>query len=123
MSDRRTIATRASWKIHPCPDKRVSLSFAGTYGPIEFEKIKSGLIPLEMEDKWFMFFEEPWLYVHRSWTGFCIYGVRFEASPNGGTAVEAWASRDADQYRETGTEHDRSTLTSLIEVLLLGKPA
>jgi hypothetical protein len=30
---------------------------------------KAGFVPREMEDKWFVFSEEPWLFVHRSCTG------------------------------------------------------
>lgn len=114
-------ATRASWNICQCPEKRATLEFCEFYSQTEFERITAGLIPVEMEDKWFIFFEEPWLYIHRSWTGFCIYGVRFESSPNGWTSVEAWVSRDADQYRETRVDHDRAVLKLLIDVLLLNK--
>jgi hypothetical protein len=59
------------------PESRADLSFAESYTAGEFERIKRGVIPREMEDKWFVFYEEPWLYFHRSWTGACIYAVRF----------------------------------------------
>jgi hypothetical protein len=112
---------RASWKIHPCPDQRASLVFGESYGSAEFERITAGFVPVAMEDKWFMFFEEPWLYIHRSWTGSCIYGVRFESSQSGVTEVEAWVSRDANQYREARSDDDRTLLKFLIDALLLGK--
>ena len=91
------------------------------YSPAEFERIKAGLIPLEMEDKWFVFFETPWLYLHRSWTGFCVYGVRLEALPEGAEVVESWVSRNAEQYRGTDIHHEERILTFLIDALLLGK--
>src|SRR5437868_5163558 len=90
------IATRQSWNTQPVPHPhaRADLGFAQSYDPVDFERIKRGLIPEQMEDKWFIFFEEPWLYFHRSWTGACIYAVRFEPDDRGFSAVQSWASRD-----------------------------
>ena len=103
-------ATRALWKIRPCPTERAALKLAAMYSPAEFERIKAGLIPLNMEDKWFVFFETPWLYLHRSWTGFCVYGVRLEALPEGAQVVESWVSRNAEQYRGTDSHHEACEL-------------
>jgi len=100
-------ATRESWKTEPLPEIRVQLDFSESYAKDEFDRIKQGVIPREMEDKWFIFYEEPWLYFHRSWTGACIYGVRFESSRSGESAVESWVSRDTNQYKETRTDYDR----------------
>jgi hypothetical protein len=97
------------------------LSLAAVYSPSEFEQIKAGLIPQEMEDRWFIFFEAPWLYIHRSWTGFCIYGVRFEQSSQGAVVAEAWVSRNSDQYRATSIDYDQRKLKDLIDALLLKK--
>lgn len=119
MNDRQPVATRGSCRIHPCPAERASLNLSESCSLAEFEQIKAGLVPREMEDKWFMFFEEPWLFIHRSWTGFCIYGVRWESSARGATTVEAWVSRNTEQYRETRTEYDEKLLRFLIEALLL----
>jgi len=85
--------------------------------------MKRGLIPRQMEDKWFIYFEEPWIYFHRSWTGPCIYGIRFESSTTGVLAVESWVSRDSTQYRETRTEYDQLIAKFLVDAFLLGKSA
>lgn len=119
MENHRPVATRELRKLEPPPGQRAWLEFREAYTSSEFEQVKAGLIPAEMEDKWFIFFEAPWLYLHRSWTGFCIYGVRFETTPDGVTAVESWVSRNADQYRETRDDHDADLLKFLIEALLL----
>lgn len=49
------IATRQSWKVLPLPEIRADLGFAESYTTADFELIKRGLIPDEMEDKWFIF--------------------------------------------------------------------
>jgi hypothetical protein len=109
------VATRSSWTVHRCPTKRSPLNLAGTCSEAEYEQIKAGLIPDGMDDKWFMFFEAPWLYVHHSWTGFCVYGVRFEPSSQGATIVEAWVNRNKKQYRVTNDEYDAIWLKFLID--------
>lgn len=121
--DANRIATRECWKVLPLPEIRVELGFAAAYTSAEFELIKRGLIPEEMEDKWFVFFEEPWLYFHRSWTGAGIYGVEFQSSPPGVSVVASWVSGDINQDVETGTDYDRAVLTFLIDAFLLRRPA
>ncbi len=57
-------ATRNSWSNQPIDNpKRVDLSLRFTHE--QFTKLSEGLIPEQMEDKWFIFFEDGWLYFHR----------------------------------------------------------
>ena len=63
------IATRESCMILDPPEMQVALDFSESYTDSDFERIKRAVIPEEGEDKWFIFFGEPWLYFHRSWTG------------------------------------------------------
>ena len=114
-------ARRDSWKTLPLPEVRAPLGFEESYTSEEFERIKRGLIPQEMEDKWFVFYEGAWLYLHRSWTGACIYGLRFEPADEGASTVESWVSRDTNHYRETRIDYDRAMLKFLIDAFLLGK--
>jgi hypothetical protein len=72
-----------------------------------------------MDDRWFIFFEDDWLYFHRSWTGACIYALRFAPAPNGVGVVESWVSRDPDQYNSPGIEEDRRIVRQLIQTRLL----
>jgi hypothetical protein len=117
------IATKDSWKILPRPTDRAALAFTESYTLEEFWQMKRGLIPRQMEDKWFIYFEESWIYFHRSWTGACIYGIRFESSITRAFAVESWVSRNSTQYRETRTDYDQLVAKFLIDTFLLGKPA
>ncbi|MGB3511189.1 MAG: hypothetical protein WBA93_18525 [Microcoleaceae cyanobacterium] len=64
------------------------------YTKAELERITMGLIPQSMDDKWFIFYEEPWLYLHRSWTGLCIFKVCFEVVDEYAAVTEAWVNRE-----------------------------
>jgi hypothetical protein len=123
-----TRASRTSWKTLPPPPQREPLGFAATFNDAETELLVLGLVPKEMEDKWFIYFDGPadrqgWLFLHRSWTGACIYGVQLERSPGGARVVDSWVSRDPAQYKGTDLEYDRKLLRFLIDALLLRLPA
>ena len=66
---RRVAATTESWPILAQPSLRVALAVSESYTHDEFERIKRGCIPEQMENKWFIYFEEPWLFFHRSLDG------------------------------------------------------
>jgi hypothetical protein len=115
------IATRASWQLRPPPEARAALPYERRFTREEHERIVMGLIPAQMEDKWFIFHEDGWLYLHRSWTGACIYGVRLAADGEGSVVAEAWASRATGEYTRTDADYDARLLSFLIDRLLLGK--
>ena len=85
--------------------------------------MQSGLVPGQMEDKWFIYRQDNALYFHRSWTGFCVYVVRFESDGNSYRMFEADLNRDPDQYGETRDDHDAALISYLIDVLLLDREA
>lgn len=101
------VATRGDWKkTKPMPAACEAISLDRTYAPSEFARLKEGHIPKGMEDKWFAYYEEPFLYLHRSWSGFCIYQVRFEPAGEGSQVAEVLVNRDAEQYPGTDGVRD-----------------
>lgn len=114
-------ADRDSWKRLPLPSLREDLKFAALFTEAEAEQIMCGLIPEQMEDKWFIYFSEGWLFFHRSWTGVCIYGLRLNSAPEGVRVVESWVIRDPEQYGQSDTAYDRELVRFLIDELLLQK--
>jgi hypothetical protein len=120
VSKAPAIATRQFWKTQPVQAVRADLGFAQTYDHDDWVRIKRGLIPIAMEGKWFIFFEAPWLYVHRSWTGRCVYGVRFRLAELGFGVAESWVTREG---YNCVVASDRAILGFLIEHELLGRSA
>lgn len=72
------IARADSWKRLPAPAKRADLPFDAVYDADQYARLRQGLIPQEMEDKWFIYLEDGQLCLHRSWTGTWIYALRLE---------------------------------------------
>jgi hypothetical protein len=108
------IAKREDWQTQPMPAVSAPISVERLYAQDEFDRLIAGVIPEAMEDKWFVFYESPWLYLHRSWTGFCVFQVRFEPVAGGMAIAEALVNRDPNQYTEIDHEHDVAMLATLL---------
>jgi hypothetical protein len=115
-------AIRKSWKTTLMPKERARLRLEKAFMVRQFNSLRKGLVPQEMEDKWFIFYEKGWLYFHRSWRpGLCIYQVKLTEVTGRYKVTEAWVNRDKRQYKNTDDEHDVRLLSYLIDRLLLGK--
>ena len=114
-------ATRNSWKSLQMLETKKQVSFERRFTEQEFEKISFGVIPQQMEDKWFIFLEDMQLNFHRSWTGQCIYQIRFEKNIKEFIITEAWVNRNQEEYRNTDDDYDVALLSFLIDNFILGK--
>ena len=109
------IAKRDDWKTLPMPDATHTIAISRQYSDREFGRLSAGQIPQEMEDKWFVYYEEPDLFMHRSWTGVCVYQIRFQPDGRFFSATSAIVNRDASQYAEQNDEHDIMLLGILMD--------
>lgn len=91
-------ATRNSWRnLQPIPEgNKVPLKWSRTFTDKEYERVKLGEIPLSMDDHWFVYFEDDWLYYHRSWTGMCIFQVHIEKDGDTYRITEAYSNNAQD---------------------------
>jgi hypothetical protein len=110
----RRPVTSSYWKTLSTPEAHPGLPLDIPYSESEFNEIRMGLYPLEMEDKWFVYYEEPWLYLHRSWTGMLAYRVRLEPDERGLQATEAVVHFEPQQSDADEAEH----IERLIQALL-----
>ena len=115
------LATRSSWKVQSPPSDRQYFEFPMEFSKADGERLKLGYIPKGGDDKWFIFFEDDWLYFHRSWTGICIYGVQLCSLSNGVRITSAWANRDRGVYNSPGLEADIRTVHRLMHTILLAR--
>lgn len=116
-------AKHGDWDTKPLPEKRADIPLDYEYTPEERKRIVRGFIPEQMEDKWFVVYEDHKLFFYRSWTGFCIYIAHFKDDGTVFRATRVEANRLASQYGEKDDERDRKLVSYLIDVLLLHKPA
>jgi len=113
------IASMKSWKNLPInKPKRIDISLHFT--DAQYSKLTRGLIPEQMEDKWFIFCEKDWLYFHRSWTGYGLFKGQLIKEGDGYLIKEFWAERDHKKYTVEDDNNDRETISFLIARGLLG---
>ena len=115
------VVKKSDWKTEPMPAKHQQVACVKEYSPEEFNKIKSGVKPKVMEDKWFIYFEDNRLYFHRSWTGYCIYVVEFETCENKNRISSITINQDPEQSIETDTEWNVKFVLYLIDLFFLDK--
>jgi hypothetical protein len=121
MTDRKVATRESRKKVLPMPASKSRLSIKREFTQEEYNRIALGLIPLSMDEKWFIFLENDWLYFHRSWTGACIYQLRLENHEGNYSVAEAWVNRDPNQYKCTDDAYDVALISFLIDNFLLGK--
>jgi len=110
-------------KIEPLPARRTTVRLDRVFSPDEMDCIRMGFVPMQMEDKWFIYWKDNCLFFHRSWTGFCIYVVRFIAEGETWRMIEADVNRDPRQYKVTDDDLDAGLISYLVDVLLLRRQA
>lgn len=114
-------ATSESWKREPFTDG-IPIPYETTFDAGEFALLAAGFVPQEMEDKWFVYYEEPYLFFHRSWTGKAVYRLRLSRTDDGDVEVkEALWAKELAAGKETEADHQGRLLDFLVSNLLLGQ--
>lgn len=73
----------------------------------EMPHIRFGLLPVSMDDKWFMFMEDNLLHLHRSWTGHGIYQAQFVQDEDGYRITRAVVTSDGERTRRSSEHRTR----------------
>jgi|TARA_B110000902_G_scaffold242334_1_gene293577 hypothetical protein len=110
--------TKEDWKTQPFPNDIEKLGYQNSFLGSDAEKLIAGHMPQVMEDKWFVYSEDGWVYFVRSWTGFHIFAIQLAETSGGNVNVTAsWVSTDLNQYQSRGKENDIKSLNAIINAL------
>lgn len=115
----KKIATKDSWRNYPIDSPKL-IKIDIYFTDEQFSKLKDGLIPQQMENKWFIYYENECLHFHRSWTGFEVFKAKLNKENAGYSIKEFWAERDPSKYTNVSDDSDVETITLLIARGLLG---
>lgn len=111
-------ATRASWPCQPMPQACSLITYRRRLTGPEHACVARGLIPETMEDRWFIFLEDQWLYFHRSWSGHCIYMLRLTPEADGWRVAEAWVNGDPEQFQAVSEQESVRVIDGLIDAMV-----
>lgn len=112
-------ATRSSWKTSPVAGEFEPVPYRDTFDAAEMARLERGLIPQEMEDKWFVFFERPSLFLHESWTGRLVYRVKLLSSEGAGQVERAEVLRAPGGGPRYPREYEAELLRFLVRGVIL----
>ena len=111
------VAKVDDWDIHALPEQYTTLKLDILLDETQSDAIRRGVIPDDMGEKWFCYFDNNTLYQHRSWSGHCIDVIEFVAEGNQLRAVSARVNRDASQYSNTDDAEDVTRITEMLDWL------
>jgi len=113
------VASSTSWKREPFTSGR-PIPYRPVWGAAQFRLVTQGVIPKSMEDKWFIYYEEPHLFLHRSWTGAPAYRLTVVPVMSGYQVTETLAAMKLTPESDLNPAHEADLLDFLISNLLLG---
>lgn len=108
--------------IKPMPERRTEIPVDLRYSEGRMRLLRKGFYPSGDDDKWFMWFADDVLHMHRSWTGLCIYHVPFHQTAHGWRATTAIVNRDPREHAETRDEVDEQLIEEMIDLHLFREP-
>ena len=91
-----------------------------TFSSEEYSKIQYGLIPHQMEDRWFIYFNKGKLYCHRSWTGGCIYIAHFHSKNEKYILTRIDVNNNKGEYRPQSDFYELKNFNYLVELIFEG---
>jgi O-acetyl-ADP-ribose deacetylase (regulator of RNase III) len=112
-------ARPGDWKTKPMPEPRATIRVRRVFSHEDMARLREGLLPEEMEDKWFVVWEGGELHLYRSWTGNHVYTVRFEPAPWGERIAEVVINADPAQVKSGDAAGQ--TLLWVLDVVVLGR--
>jgi hypothetical protein len=87
-------------------------------------RIRTGYRSRGMDEKWDVFAEGAFVFLHRSWTGRGIFEATFAPADGGGWRIaEAMVERDPERYRNQDDEYDCLMLELVLSAIVLGEPS
>lgn len=112
------IALPDSWKREPL-GKMEPIPYHAAFSNEDSRRLKAGFVPSQMEDKWFIYYADSSLFLHRSWTGQGVYRVDFEVCADGMRVRQASCAAHVLAASDAG--YQAALLAFLLSNLLLGR--
>ena len=82
----------------------------------DIQRMRQGIIPRNMDDRWLYYMQDNRFFMHRSWTGFCIYIIEFGEQDTHLVTVNG----DSAQYRMSPDESTEiETLNRILNSVVL----
>ncbi|MBM7067460.1 hypothetical protein [Actibacterium sp. 188UL27-1] len=98
----------------------IQVPYRANFAGDDLRRVKQGLLPKAMEDKWIIYWADDVVHFHRSWTGMGIYQIHLVADGGGARVDAAFVAKKDDQSPED-LAYQAQLLDFLVGNLLLGR--
>ena len=115
LSAKKTIMRKLKF-----PEVFIEVKLDRKLNTLELKRVKEGSQPNHMDDKWVIYFQEPWLYFHRLLTGNCIYKIHIDCQGSNCKANKAFVNGDSAQYNFEN-EHEAEYVLEIFDLFLNAK--
>jgi hypothetical protein len=105
-------------KVQPLGRRRVEVAYQRTFSASEADKLRAGLWPQEMDDRWVVHLGESSLDLWRSWTGHCIYSLPARGAIEGVAVGPLFVNSDSQQYQRPADAEDIRIFESIVARVL-----
>ena len=105
-------------KLKSMAEPRTRVPVDVRYTREQTEQISLGKRPRDMDEKWIIYREGDEVFVHRSWTGICMFIARLEEDAEGCTLTEIAISREPD-HAPRDPEDASALVRRIIDLVLL----
>jgi len=112
-----------TFKKLPMPKKHSFVSLGLELNAFDSYMVRRGVIPHQMEDKWFMYCTGNSIHMRRSWTGYLVYEIKFDLRGDGMYLQQLLINRNTKQYSGTDDNFDKALALFLLKTFLLRLPS
>ena len=113
------VAKKTDWKTADFSNP-ILIKAGFRFTETQYARLRHGLLPVEMEDKWFGYFDDGRICFHRSWTGAKIYDVKIIQTESDYTISEITVERDESFYKNKDDNEDIQAFGFLVGRGVLG---
>lgn len=105
-------------KVQPLGSSRIEVAYERTFTAAETQRLRAGVWPESMDDKWIVYLGESSLDFWRSWTGHCIFSLPVRSVADGVSVGPLLVTADRTQYRRTSDAEDLQLIERLLGWIL-----
>jgi hypothetical protein len=122
MTEPEVVTRAALRQVHPIVVRReMPLLPERVWSDDDWKRIRRGLLARDMDDRWEAYAEGPVVYLHRSWTGHCIFEATFVPADGGWRVGHAVAEADPARHQPGGDASCCRALELVFSVVILGE--
>lgn len=108
-------ATKNDWKICEMPTENDFFYLEREFSTDEIESLRIGIIPQNMDDRWFCYMEGNNLFWHRSWTGCCVFILEINPSES---LHRVQVNRNKNQFNLDNPQEEKELLNHLLTAFI-----